>query len=217
MARLLILAAIIALAPSCAPRPWVNVARTGSLTDLQRFVEVAAERRQFNHARTSELAKVVAEREIATATDAEAYDRVVGLGACASELYWPLNRRSKGDDDGAAAATLVLLEAGLRDPDEHALSFAQSTSGAWRAVSVRSTVAPDLRSRVYAALIDSDRRVRQAALRTIEESPMLADGRALVQVARLDPDGSLREAALLTLGELGDLNSLLLVKDLRTK
>ena len=213
MARLLILAAIIALAPSCAPRPWVAVARTGSLTDLQRSVEVASERRQFNDARTRSLAQVILEREIATATDAAAFDRVVGLQACASELYWPLNRRSKGIDDGAAAASLVLLEAGLQDPDERSLSFSHSSSGAWRAVAARSAVAPELRSRVYAALLDPDQRVRSAAIRTIQASPILADGKALTEVARLDPDDSLKVASLLALGDIGDLNSLLSVRE----
>ena len=198
---------------SCAPRPWIGVARTGSLTDLRRYVEVAAERRQFNAARTSELAEVVAEREIATATDAAAYDRVVGLEACASELYWPLKHRSKGEDDISAAASLVLLESGQRDLDESDLSYAHSKSGAWRAVTARAAFRPERRSQVYEALADSDLRVRRAAIRTINAGPMLADGRVLVEVARLDPDMQLRQSALSTLGEIGDLNSLLLIRD----
>ena len=174
---------------------------------------MAAERRQFNAGRTGELAEVVAKREIATATDAAAYDRVVGLEACASELYWPLKHRSEGDDDVAAAASLVLLETGLRDLDESDHSHAQSASGAWRAVTARAATKPEHRSQIYAALIDSDPRVRRAAIRTIHADPMLTDGRELVEVVRLDPDMQLRQSALSSLGELGDLNSLLMVRD----
>ncbi len=199
--------------PSCAPRPWVGVAKTGSLSDLQRYVEVAAERRQFNGGRTSQLAELVAEREIGTASDPAAYDRVVELEACASELYWPLKHRSKGNDDIAAAASLVLLESGLRSPVEGDLSYAHSTSGAWRAVAARAMVRPEERQQVYAALVDADPRVRRAAIRTIHSDPGVADARALVDVARLDPDLRLRQAALSTLGEIGDLNSLLAVRD----
>jgi hypothetical protein len=156
----------------------------------------------------------VAEREIATAADFAAYDRVVALEGCASELYWPLKHRSQGNDDIAAAASLVLLESGLRDWDEKDLSHVHSSSGAWRAVAARAAVRPEDRPQVYAALVDSDLRVRRAAIRTIHADPMLADGRALVEAARLDPDIQLRQSALSTLGDLGDLNSLLLVKDL---
>ena len=211
MARWLILAAIIALAPSCAPRPWIAAARTGSLSDLQRYVEVAGERKQLNQSRTTALAEAVAEREIATAGDAKAYERVTALGACASELYGPLLRRSKGSDDVAAAAALVLFETGLLE--ELPGSYAHADSGAWRAFATRLAVEPQERARVYDALQDPDRRVRLAAIKTIQFNPTHDDGRHLVEVARLDPETSLRQAALTALGDLGDFESLLAVRD----
>jgi hypothetical protein len=66
---------------------------------------------------------------------------------------------------------------------------------------------------VYAALIDPDPRVRRAAIGAITANPVLADGRALAEVALLDPDASLKVASLLALGDIGDLDSLLLVAD----
>jgi len=210
----LLLTAFVALVHGCSPRPWLSVAKTGSLTDLQRFVEVAASRHQFNESRVLQLAQVVAQREIATAADKGASDRLLGLQACASELYWPLEHRSKGKDDVAAAAALLLIDAGLRDPTEGAVSHATSGEGAWRAVAIRSAVSPELRLLVYSALIDADPRVRRAALRTILVEPLTSDGAALVEVARLDPDESIRQMALLAIGETGDPNSLLAAHDL---
>ncbi len=213
MARWLILAAIIALAPSCAPRPFIAAARTGSLSDLQRYVEAAADRKQLNQSRTTALAEAVAEREIATASDDRVYERVAALGSCASELYWPLHRRAKGADDAAAAAALVLFETGLLDELPGAGLRGQSESGAWRAFATRLAVEPEQRPRVYEALVDPDRRVRLAAIKTIQYNPVSGDGRHLIEVARLDPEGSLRQAALTALGDVGDFESLRLARD----
>jgi len=209
MARWLILVAIIAFAPGCAPRPWISAARSGSLTDLQRYVEIAAERKQLNQARTAELAEAVAEREIATASDAMAYERIAGLRSCAADLCWPLRRRAKGADDVAAAASLVLLEAGLLEELPASASLGRTDTGAWRAFAARMAVEPGQRARVYTALVDPDRRVRHAAIEAILSSPVPGDGRNLVEVARLDPDISLRRKALLALGETGEFDSLL--------
>ncbi len=174
---------------------------------------MAAERKQLNQARTAQLAEAVAEREIATSSDAMAYDRVLGLGPCASDLYGPLRRRSRGADDIAAAASLVLYEAGLLDEVPRGVSQGRAVTGAWRAFTTRIAIEPDQRARVRAALVDSERRVRSAAIRAIVANPLPGDERALLEVVRLDPELSLRQEALRALGDMGELETLLDVRE----
>ena len=211
MTRWLIIAVSIAFASACAQNPWVASARTGSLGEVQRYVEVAADRNQFDHSRTVELAEVVAEREIESADDPGAYDRLLALGPCVSEVFWSLKHRSKRNDDGAAAASSVLFEGGFTEGLRDVTT--QKEDGAWRAFAVRLAVVREARKFVYAALRDPDVRVRRAAMRAVQQNPMPTDGKELLNVARLDPDSGLREAALTALGENGDMPTLLAAHD----
>jgi hypothetical protein len=170
---------------------------------------VAAERKQLDQTRTAELAEAVAEREIATSSDSAAYARVLGLGPCAADLYWPLRRRSRGTDDIGAAASLALYEAGLLDELPAGASQGSAATGAWRAFTTRIAIEPDQRARVRAALVDSDRRVRSAAIKAIVANPLPGDERVLLEVVRLDPELSLRQNALQALGDMGALETLL--------
>ena len=214
MARWLVITSFIVLAQACAQKPWVTEARTGNLANLQRYVEVAGKRHRFNRRAVKQLAEAVADREIATADDTEAYERILKLKACASDLYWPLHRRSQSQDEIAAAANLLLLDTGWHDSNERLRSFAKSTDGAWRAVSARAAEQPAMRTRVYQALVDPDARVRRAALMTIQANPLADDGKALLDVVRFDPDESLRASAMVALGETGDQQSVLLAREL---
>lgn len=213
MARSLIIAVSIAFCSACAPKPWVAAARTGSLAELQRYVEVGADRNQFDHSRTVDLAEEIAEREIETADDANVFDRILALEPCVSKAFWPLKHRSKRNDDGGAAASIVLFEAGFTEGLRDAAP--QIEDGAWRAYAVRLATTPDKRQFVYVALSDPDARVRRAALRVVQQSPLPTDGKELLKVVRLDPDPALKRTALETLGETGDMTTLVAARDYR--
>ena len=211
MARWLIIAVSIAFGSACAPKPWMAAARTGTLREVQRYVEVAADRNQFDHSRAVELAEALAEREIESADDPGAYDRLLALGACVSDVFWPLSHRARQNDDGAAAASIVLFEAGFTEGLRDVTT--QEEDGAWRAFAVRLAAKSEERQFVYAALRDPDVRVRRAAMVVIRQNPTPTDGKELLNVARLDPDSALKDAALTALGENGDMPMLLAAYD----
>jgi len=214
MARWIAITSFVVLVQACAERPWITEARTGSLANLKRYTEVASSRHQFDEKGIERLATAVAEREIATANDRDAYQRVLGLRPCVSELYWSLRRQSVKRNESAAAANLLLLDSGWQDSDQRLRSFGDDTDGAWRAVTVRASQSQSLRPLVYRALLDPESRVRYAAIMTIRANPLPGDGRALFEVVRLDPDDSLRLLAMATLGETGDQQTMLLARDL---
>jgi len=211
MARWLIIAVSIAFGSACAPKPWMAAARSGTLREVQRYVEVAADRNQFDHSRAVELAEAVAEREIESADDPGTYDRLLALGACVSDVFWALSHRSRQNDDGAAAASIVLFEAGFTEGLRDVTT--QEEDGAWRAFAVRLAAKSEERQFVYAALRDPDVRVRRAAMVVIRQNPTPTDGKELLNVARLDPDSALKDAALTALGENGDMPMLLAAYD----
>lgn len=214
MAHWIAITSFVVLAQACAERPWIAEARTGNLVNLKRYTEVASARHQFDEKGIERLATAVAEREIATANDHDAYQRVLGLRPCVPELYWALRRQSLNRSEASAAANLLLLDSGWLDSDQRLRSFGSDTDGAWRAVAVRASQSQSLRPLVHRALSDPDSRVRYAAIMTIRANPLPGDGGALVEVVRLDPDDSLRTFATATLGETGDQQSMLLVRDL---
>ncbi len=211
MPRRLVLAIALLFGSACAQKPWVAAARSGSLGDLQRYVEVAADRNQFTRARAVELAEEIAEREIEVADDAEVYERIATLGPCASQVFWALKHRAKGKSDGSAAASIVLFEAGYGEGLRAVTP--EKESGAWRAFAVRLATAPEQRSFVLRALIDPDVRVRRAALNALQQGPQPSDGSALIDVVRLDPEPALKQAALAVLGDSGNVAALLALRE----
>ena len=214
MARWFAITSFVILVQACAERPWITEARTGSLANLKRYTEVASARHQFDEKGIERLATAIAEREIATADDRDAYQRVLGLRPCVSELYWSLRRQSLKRNESSAAANLLLLDSGWMDSDQRLRSFGDDTDGAWRAVTVRASQSQSLRPLVRRALLDPDSRVRYAAIMTIRANPLPGDSGALFEVVHLDPDDSLRALAMAALGETGDQQSMLLARDL---
>ncbi len=214
MIRRWALTALLGLAQACAQRPWITEAETGNLANLHRYVEVAAARQQFDQARLEHLAEAVAAREIATADDADAYERILALGPCASALFWPLRRHSLRSSETGAAAALLLLDQDLIDSSQGLRALRGSSNGAWRAVGVRASQSPSLRHDAYGALVDPDPRVRRAGLMTLEGNASLQDGSVLFDVVRLDPEDSLRARALAILGETADIEAMLPVREL---
>jgi hypothetical protein len=213
MARLVVITSLLALVQACSQRPWISEAEIGSLPNLKRYVEVASGRGQFDAGRIEQLAAAVAERELATANDRDAYSRILALGPCASELYWPLRRVSKQPTEAGAAASLLLLEQDLLESTEQLRMFRESPQGAWRAVGIRATQNASQRREVHRSLVDPDSRVRRAAIMTIQANPSPQDGPVLLEVVRLDPDESVRMFAVSALAETGDVQSMLLVRD----
>jgi hypothetical protein len=178
---------------------------------LKRYVEVAADRHQFTRHRVEQLAEVVAEREIATANDTEAYQRILALTPCASSLHSPLLRQSLRHGDTAAAASMTLIDADLMEPSQRLRTHASDADGAWRAVGVRASQRPGDRAIVYRALTDP---VREAAVATIRNGPLAADAGPVLDVVRHDPQSAVRVSAMAALAETGDLQAILLARDL---
>lgn len=213
MSRVVVITSLLALVQACAQRPWMSEAQTGNLPNLRHYVEVASARHRFDEADVRKLAGAVAEREIATADDRGAYDRILQLGPCVSELYWSLHRQTLHRTETGAAANLLLLDWDLLDSTPSLRLLRDATDGAWRAVGIRATQSVSLRGEVHRALLDPDARVRRAAIMTMRADPLPDDGPWLLDVVRLDPESALRAVAVAVLGETGDAQSMLLLLD----
>jgi HEAT repeat protein len=114
----------------------------------------------------------------------------------------------------AAELTLILLEMHAADRASLLQQYAQSSSGAWRAVSARAAVShadTDLRRHFFT---DPDERVRRAALSSALEAREPAELDALLEAARLDPDPQSQSLAARAAGAVGGERAVLALKDI---
>ncbi len=204
-----------ALAVSCAgTRPEVRAALSGTLTELQQEIAKAERGGTLDEARLKELALAVAEREIAGAGGADGAEQVAVFRPCRSELEAALSERASRGDEPAAAATLLLFEAGRRDADDLVKRYREADSAAFRALAARATLSgahAELRRRY---LTDPDERVRRAALEAAVKAPVAPHLPDLLEAARLDPSPLNRSRATLAVGRIGNEPAVLGLMDL---
>lgn len=147
------------------------------------------------------LAKVVAERELATALPDDAIERVHDLRSCAPELDGALADRMRIHDVAGAEAALARVESGGLEPRD-ARAFAADTDPHWRAVGVRGLVRLEDRELRGRALLDASPVVRRQAARAAHDAADPEDLFALAEAARVDPEPIVRTEAVRAIGAL---------------
>jgi HEAT repeat protein len=200
---------------ACAgPRPEVRTALTGTLPELQQEIARAERQGALSGDRLKELARAVAEREIAGARGAEGAQQLAVFRPCLPVLESALDERASRGDEVAAVATLLLFEAGKRQANDLVTRYQEADSGAFRALAARATLSPhhaELRRRYFT---DPDERVRRAAFDAALKAPLPSQLADLVEAARLDPSPANRSRAAQAAGRIGNEPAVLGLMDL---
>ncbi len=199
----------------CAgPRPEVRTALTGTLPELQQEIARAERSGALTGEQLKELARAVAEREIAGAKGAEGAQQLAVFRPCLPVLESALDERASRGDEVAAVATLLLFEAGKRQANDLVTRYREADSGAFRALAARATLSPnhaELRRRYFT---DPDERVRRAAFDAALKAPLASQLSDLVEAARLDPSAANRSRAAQAAGRIGSEPAVLGLMDL---
>jgi HEAT repeat protein len=205
---------VLGLFGCAGPRPEVKAALVGSLPELKQEIARAERSGQLSDSHVTDLARAVAEREIAGASGVDAAAQLALFRPCLPVVESALDERSSRGDEGAATATLLLLEAGKREASELVARYQDADSGAFRALAARAALAPaqaELRRRYFT---DPDERVRRAAFEAALRAPLASDLPDLAEAARLDPSPANRARAAQALGRIGSEPAVLGLLDL---
>jgi len=204
----------LGLIGACATTPPVRTALEGNLAQLKHDIAEAQRKRQLDRATVVKLARAVAERELMSASGADGAARVRTLRPCARTLEGTIERRADSGDDVAAELTLMLVEMHAADREALAKRFAQSSSGAFRAVAARALLKPGQTEQRRRFFDDPDERVRRAAFTAAREVHEPGELTALLEAARLDPDPASKSLAASAAGSIGGQRAVLALKDI---
>src|SRR4051812_48389374 len=94
MSRLILVASALATVACGGARPEVKVALTGTLPELQREIAKAEQSGALSDARLKDLARAVAEREIAGARGPEGAQQVALFRPCSGQVEAALDERA---------------------------------------------------------------------------------------------------------------------------
>lgn len=178
----------------------LRAAEQGDYAKLKAEIATAHDRGKLSNGEAADLARAVAEREIATAKDeATALARLRELRGCSAELDDALGDRMKTHDGPGAEAAITLLDDGKLG-DGTARDWLDDADDRWRAVGTRTLHRDQDRKRRQAAILDPSPKVRRSALRASSQAKDLSDVEALLETARVDPELTLRNEALRALG-----------------
>jgi HEAT repeat protein len=202
------------LLTGCSASPSVvKTALHGDLAALKREVASSQKSGSLDADVVDELAWAVAGREVRSAKGPDATSRIHGLSTCAGPLEEVLAERAARRDAAGAAAMLVLIETGRRDPMPLVAEYAQSADGAWRAVGARGTFIRRHATLRRHFLRDPDERVRRTALDAAIAAADPDDTDDLLEAARLDPDPVCQSKAARALGAIGGPRAVLGLED----
>ena len=186
----------------------LRAAEQGDAAKLRAEIAQKHEKGKLSNDEAADLARAVAEREIATAKDeTTSLARLRETRGCAAELDDALEERMKKRDGAGAEAALSRLEDGKLS-DGTARAWLDDADDRWRAVGVRTLHRDEDRKRRQAAILDPSPRVRRSAIRAAAEAKDASDLDLLFETARVDPELLLRNEALRSMSaivrELGD-------------
>lgn len=199
----------------CASSPLLDAAEARDFPRLAKEIDAARRAGELDDGTVRDVAVAVAAGEIEKAKGLDGEKLVGGLVSCAPGLEGALEDRAEQDDDVAAAASWVLLSAGLEDEDEFEdYAIDKDPRPAFRALGARSLVDLDHADLRRSLFVDLDERVRLGALKAALSEPTEADFDALLEAARLDPSSHARSTAARALGQIGGTRSAYALKDL---
>ena len=211
-----VLVASFAWVGCAGTRPEVKAALRGTLPELRQEIARAERGGPLKDDELEELARAVAEREIAGASGPEGAQQLAVFRPCLTELQAALDERAGRGDEAAAVATLLLFEAGKRNGPELVGRYREADSAAFRSLAARATLTREhveLRRRYFT---DPDERVRAAALEAAVKAPEPSQLPDLVEAARLDPSPGNRSRAAHAIGRIGSEAAVLALVDLYT-
>lgn len=195
-------------------RPEVRAALNGTLPELEQEIAKAERGGPLSDARLKDLARAVAEREVAGAQGREGAEQIALFRPCLPQVGAALRERAERGDEAAAVATLLLFEAGQRDARELVSSYRDADSPAFRALAARATLSArdaELRRRYFT---DPDEGVRRNAFEAALRAPLPSHLADLVEAARLDPSAGNRARAAQAVGRIGSEAAVLGLSDL---
>lgn len=189
---------MIALAlalPACGSSA-LRAAESGDHAKLRAEIAQKHAKGSLSNGEAADLARAVAEREIAVAKDEkEALARLKETRACSLELDDALAERMKKHDGAGAEAALARIEDGKLG-DGRARDFLSDGDDRWRAVGTRTLHRDQDGQKRRAAILDPSPRVRRAALHASAAAKDGEDIDVLLETARVDPELLLRNEAL---------------------
>jgi hypothetical protein len=188
--------ALLALALAACGSSALRAAERGDSATLRSEIAQKHEKGKLSNNEAANLARAVAEREIATAQDEPtALTRLRETRACAAELDDALGERMKKRDGAGAEAALSRLEDG-RLSEGDARAWLDDADDRWRAVAARTLHRDKDRNRRHAAMLDPSPRIRRSAIRAAASANDVTDLDILFETARVDPELMLRNEAL---------------------
>jgi hypothetical protein len=207
------LSALSLLAAGCGSSGTVQAALHGDLATLRREIEREQAAGSLDRGRVVTLAEAVAAREVMSGTGPSGVRRIRAMRGCTPPLRDVLRARAERQDDAGAEAAQVLLTARALDDVSSFNRYADSSSGAWRAVAARAARYPAAFERRRAYYVDPDERVRRAAFEAALEAPSAEDLDILLESARLDPDPLSQSLAARAVGSVGGERAVLALLD----
>lgn len=207
---LLLLSSLAAV--GCGSSQAVNAAQKGDYATLKRVLAEKVKAQSLDGGEARAVARAVARYEVSNGKGDDGVKRVDELRACVSPAGSILSDRGKADDEAAARAIYLLLDAHELGPGSWAKK-ADSTDGAWRAVGARALVSSSQGDARRALFVDLDTRVRRAALGAASEARDAGDLGELLEIVRVDPEPSCRSEAAKAAAEIGGRRVVVSLKD----
>lgn len=217
-----ILACLLWLAATvgCARPASVRAAEAGRLDELRRALSDELRRGALDGDEARAIAHALAAGEIARASPPSGIERLLELRTCARHVEDALAERAAGSDAVALAAAMILLEAGLTEPesvkpyaDAARATISPDLSDELRALETRALVRAADGAVRRARMLDGDQGVRLAAFRAALAAADPSDRDALLEAARLDPHPLARTLAIRAAGALGGAAVVLALRD----
>ena len=189
---------------ACSHSVWSKPAKTGDFAAVRELLtqEDLNSRQQAEELALAVLSYEIAHSEVNHSSGVDDTAFIASLAACPGSTRSLLHKKSKGEDNLAAEASVILIENGYYSRSK-AASFRGETDGAWRALAASVSDNADAQMR-KAYLNDPDTRVRQGAARAALKAPKKVDASLLLEVARLDPDALVRSLAIQALARLDE-------------
>ena len=199
---------------ACASSGAVREASRGDFASLKNDVASRERAGTLGNREAAQIARAVAEWEIANAPKDETLARARELRSCARELSGALGDRAKTHDAAGAEAALALVEAGTWSAGS-ARDYVSDKDDGWRAVGARGLVRDDDDAAARArAFVDPAPGVRRAAMHAALVAKDARDVPALAEAARLDPEPIVRTDATRALGSIGGADAFAALRDL---
>jgi HEAT repeat protein len=207
------LSALVLSTAGCGSSGTVQAALHGDLGALRREIQREQRAGSLDRGRVVSLAEAIAAREVMSGSGPSGVRRIRVMRGCTPPLLDVLRARAERQDDGGAEAAQVLVTARALDDRSSFARYADSSSGAWRAVAARSARYPAAFERRRSYFVDPDERVRRAAFEAALEAPSAQDLEILLESARLDPDPLSQSLAARGVGAVGGERAVLALLD----